>query len=835
MKLQFLTWREWRLRPGRAVLTVFSVAFAVAVVFGSSLAASMVRHAYANVSTALEGSPAVDILAVRGGRFSSDSVPPINNVEAVREAVPLLFRVTSAHVEGKRWRTMVLGLGEQSSPAWSRLELASGRLPEAKNEAMIDASVAQSLGLELPQQITVLAKRGTVKLDIVGAIAPASLREYGEGITLVLPLAAVQRIFGLPGQVDRIRLFVNAREDCNTVQQQLSGRLPADLMVRAPVNRVRLADEILRSTELALQFGGMLALAMAAFIILNTLRMNFSERRWQFAVMRAIGATSRQVQRLVMIEGLWFGICGLALGMPGGLLLAYALARTMQSLLGADLPPAQPGIETIVLGASVGPLVAVLAAWCAAHQARRLSPLEGILGVEPAGLEHYPRKAVLLSLATWIVATACLAGVARGALRVEWAIPAGLIMLVAFIFLIPALLLPFTKVIVSMLRGSLATTAMLASRQAEQRTTRMGLTVGVLVVALSNGLGLGHAILNNVDDVRSWYRRTMSGDFFLQRTVAPSSGTDSPVADEPTQALREIPGISQVETIHFRQATADDEPVTCVLREFKPATALPWQMPPDEEKGLRNGLQNRQLVVSSVLAKRLSLHPGDSVRLEISSRSHSLPVAAIVNDYTLGGQVVFLDRAAAEQLFDVGPPDLYVLTRAADAPADLEQNLQKFAAANHYLLQSFADLRQQFDRLINGVVGSLFVLMGIGFVVSGLGVSNTLAMSVLEQTRELGLLRVVGMTRGQVRRLILVEGTLIGIIGIVLGTLAGITTAYVIHVCNWALLDRNVAFAIHGWLFVLSTVGCLAVTLLAAWTPARQASRINLLTAIAYD
>ena len=301
------------------------------------------------------------------------------------------------------------------------------------------------------------------------------------------------------------------------------------------------------------------------------------------------------------------------------------------------------------------------------------------------------------------------------------------------------------------------------------------------------------------------------------------------------ERFSEIPGVSRVETIQFCQATADEEPVTCVAREFAPAVALPWQMPPDEEEQLRTALQNGQLAVSSVLAKRLSLHLGDKVRLEVAGRVHPLCVAAVVNDYTLGGQVVFVDRSAAERVYDLGAPYFYVVTRAPDAPAELEDNLQKYAAAHHYLLQSFAELRERFDRLINGVVGSLFVLMGIGFVVGGLGVSNTLAMGVLEQTRELGLLRIVGMTRGQVRRLILVEGMLIGVIGVVLGATAGTSTAYMIHVCNWALLDRNVAFAIHGWLFLLSTVGCLIVTFVAAWTPARQASRINLLTAIAYE
>ena len=140
----------------------------------------------------------------------------------------------------------------------------------------------------------------------------------------------------------------------------------------------------------------------------------------------------------------------------------------------------------------------------------------------------------------------------------------------------------------------------------------------------------------------------------------------------------------------------------------------------------------------------------------------------MVNDYTMGGLVVFLDRRAAEQLFEVGSPDLYVITRAPNAPADLENNLHALAAREGYLVLSFQDLRQQFDRLINGIVSSLFVLMGIGYIVGGLGVSNTLAMSVLEQTREIGLLRIIGMTRRQTRRLILVEGMMIGAIGALL-------------------------------------------------------------------
>ena len=207
-------WREWRLRPGRAVLTILSVAFAVAVVFGSSLAASMVRHAYAAVSTALEGSPAS--MSRRAGRtFRGQHRPATGRCRrAFEKSCRCCSERTSAHVAGKRWRTMVLGLSEPSAPPGRVWKSDPAGCRRSGGEALIDASVAESLGLKVPQQITVLARHGTAKLNVVGTVAPTSLREYGDGVTLVVPLADAQRTFGLEDQVDRVRVLVGSREDC---------------------------------------------------------------------------------------------------------------------------------------------------------------------------------------------------------------------------------------------------------------------------------------------------------------------------------------------------------------------------------------------------------------------------------------------------------------------------------------------------------------------------------------------------------------------------------------------------------------------------------------------
>ena len=143
------------------------------------------------------------------------------------------------------------------------------------------------------------------------------------------------------------------------------------------------------------------------------------------------------------------------------------------------------------------------------------------------------------------------------------------------------------------------------------------------------------------------------GRFFLaaRRIAAPARPWRNPIC--PPQ-IHEVPGVGRVEQIRFRAAKADEESITCVIREFDPAAALLWNLDKAQDENVRKLLEERQAVIGSVLAKRLALKPGDNLRLEIQGRTHQIPVAAVVNDYNMGGLVAYLDRRAAEQLFQVG-------------------------------------------------------------------------------------------------------------------------------------------------------------------------------------
>jgi putative ABC transport system permease protein len=511
------------------------------------------------------------------------------------------------------------------------------------------------------------------------------------------------------------------------------------------------------------------------------------------------------------------------------------LEMAMQQLIPGDVARPELSYWTLPTALIAGPLVACLASLIPALQSGRVSPVEALGDPEVRRGERFPLWAVVSGLVAWFVAAGFLLAVVFERLSPEAAIPSGVLMLVGFIAVIPALLGPIVRTIARLLAPWTQVEGEFAAEQLLERPTRSALTTGVLVAAVSTSLGMGNSILNNVNDVRDWYRRTMSGDLFLMGGASDGTG-ETGEGRAVKDAILEQPEVKSVVELRHFGARAGGLPAGCIVREFVPDVELPWSVPANEEPHVRSRLAAGDAAVGSVLAKKLNLKEGDSLRLELQGRVLAVQVGAIVRDYQLGGLVVFLDQAAASKLISLGPAAVYIVKPKPSVPSDqLASALQPIAQEHGLVIRSFAELRRQLDSLIDGIVGALWGLVAVGFVIGGVAVANTLTMSVLEQTRELGLLRVIGMTRAQVRKMIFCESVLLGLLGAALGTVAGITTAWIIHLCNEPLLGQSVPFDFHLWLIGLTAGGCFLITVLAAWSPGRRAARLNVLAAIAYE
>jgi putative ABC transport system permease protein len=836
MRLLHLIARQWRQRPARTALSIASVAIAAAAVLGVTLAQASVRIAYRQLLEATEGRPAVEIVEAAGERFDPQRVPPLSDVAGVRSAVPLVTRATMARANGKRFRGVLLGVPATGGEAWEVLPLTEGDVCRQEGEALVSASLAHSLRISVGDRLVVLGSRGPRSARVTGLVNSEALAELAAGATLVMPLTSVQNLYRLGERVNRVRVTLESSASREAAQAQISARLPDDLVAQAPVAQLELAGGILQSTELALRFAGALSMAMAAFIVLNSLRMNFGERRRDMAVLRVLGVTSRQLVGLQLAEGLLLGWIGAVLGIPAGLLLGRLLAALMQRLAEADIPVPDTPYWTLIAALVAGPLVAGLAAVAPALQSRGISPVEALGDVEARRGERVPRWSIVCGAVVWLVAVGLLLLIADERLAAAAAIPAGVLMLVGFVTVIPALLRPVIRPVARLFSPWTRMEGEIAATQLLQRPTRTGLTVGVLVVAISTGIGLGNAIINNVEDVRGWYRRLTAGDVMVAGPSALDGAVDGGGQRDIRQLLASEPTVQDVVETRYMAARASGIPALCIVHDVRPNLELPWALPPAQADRARAALRSGEAVVGYGLARRLELSVGQRVRLEVQGRTFTVRVAEVVRDYSRGGMAVFLDQAAAAKLIDLGPAQFYTVRVAAPLAIDpLVAKLKGVLEEEGFIVEPFTKLRRQLDLLIGGIVGALWGLLAVGFVIGGVAVANTLTMSVFEQTRELGLLRVMGMTRGQLRKLVFAESLLLGVFGTLMGIAAGLTTAWIIHFCNEPLLGYSLPFTLHAGLVLANGLTCLAITLLASWLPGERAARLDFLAAVAYE
>jgi putative ABC transport system permease protein len=241
------------------------------------------------------------------------------------------------------------------------------------------------------------------------------------------------------------------------------------------------------------------------------------------------------------------------------------------------------------------------------------------------------------------------------------------------------------------------------------------------------------------------------------------------------------------------------------------------------------------VVIGTVLAQRTGLKQGDQITLETLQGPKKVRIAGLTNEYLVGGLAIYMERNVAKRLLGVEGVDAYIIHADPKALRDVQTRLEALTKKYGVLLHSFVDLRSLIDGMVTGIDGCLWGILVLGFLVASFGVVNTLTMNVLEQTRELGLLRIVAMTRWQVRKTILGQAAIIAAIGVVPGVLSGVGVAYLISLGTTAATGHTVAFTFRPLLMVTCLVGALAVVLLSALVPTERAARIELAKALQYE
>jgi putative ABC transport system permease protein len=826
--------REFRQRPGRAILTLLSIVIGVAAVVAVSLSADTTRRAFDDIFHTVAGRADLEVTAPVGATFNASVVDTIRTIPGVAEASPVIERITVIFVGDRNINLTAMGIDPTRDRAVHEYKIVAGKsLGETK--VVLDASFAKNVGLKLGDRFGLLTKRGTINARVGGLFTREGTATTGQGAVLLLLLDDAQYYFKAPKRVDSAQIVLNSDANRDTVRAAIEKALPAGISVDRPASRSSLAEETSLSTELGMQMARGFSLLVAIFIIANTFLINVTQRRKQLGILRAIGATRLQIGTMIYSEAILMGIVGSIVGCLVGIGAAELLTRAMGTLYQTTLPGIHLTPKPFVLAGVFGMGVSFLGAALPARRARQLSPMEALRDVLPSEIEGFSSWLMMLGTSIVAVAGLALAASILGYLPIMHSVWSAILLLIGLMLLLPLVLSPLSAVVSTAVRPFMRIESGIARRQLLRNYSRTTLTIMVVFIAVSTGIGLANSVLDNVHDVRQWYNKAFVADFLL-RAMAPelATGLAADLPDGIGEKVALVPGIDSYEAIRLLRARVDGEQVIVVARDFTPHSVEAFDIVSGEQKTLLKNLEQGEVMIGSVLAKRLGVTVGGKVPLGVGEAAHDFTVAAVANDYQAGGLVIYILRSVAQRELGVEGISAYAISVDHKRMAEVRPALEKIAKENGLLLQTNTDIQHKIDGMMAGVVGALWGMVVLGLLVAAFGVANTLTMNVLEQTRELGLLRIIAMTRDQVRKTVFAQALMMGLLALLPGIIAGLAVAYLINLATYPMTGHPVVFVFHPLLVAGTLAAGLVVVAAAAWFPAERAARLRLTEALRY-
>jgi len=829
-------WNNLRLRPVRTMLTILSVAGAVAAVIAVLQATAATRLQLDALTVQLSSRVAMEIVATDTTPFSSDEMTELARDPDIEMVIPV-FRVYTRVCAGVRqFRCLTLGVDSSQFQSLRDIRIHSGRLPQNPGEVALESRIASHLAVDIGDEVRLGARKfpWLVTKRVTGVYSLPTedlLEETSAVLTLVNDAAKLGRS---PKKVNALQIVLKQQVDQKTSEARIRRMLPSHLTITQAAS----ASELSRPTEAMVSTGlnvaALLSVVAAVFIVINSFQMSVTERRRQLALMRILGATAGQVRSALYREAAVLGLVGTVLGIVPGILGSGSLIHGMQEAIGfRNMISVPVQTHAIVAGLLFGPLVTLISIW---YPARKLSATAPLAILKPSVPERQLLKKKLLlilgvlffvssGLMFFLTSQDILPGTTSicGIAGVE----------IAAAILLPFLIAPCTGLYYRLVGRFYPVEATLGRGQLLDQFERTALTIAVMFVVSATSISVGTTTLSITNNVESWMRRTVSVDFLLMASRPTVDMLDAKsLPQELGDRINGLPGVMLVDEATFCLASVNGRAANLAIQLFGKFQSLPIDLMHGDRSRLAEELQEGKVLLGSVLANLLQVHPGDTVHLEVSGVIHPVEVAGIVREYTAGGLMAQMDANAAEKLFPLPEPQVYGVKVEPSAMKATGQQLQQLAREYGLIFQSLADLQELIQGMISGITNRLFLILVLALVIAAFAIVNSLTMTVIEQTRYLGMLRVVGMIRRQAFRMFLFQSLILGILGIVPGILTGILMSWLTTFTFRGVTDHGVGFAVD-WPLTIGYLICgVLLSIGAAVLPAWRAGQLRPLEAI---
>lgn len=788
----------WR-RKLRAILTTLSVAVAIAALVALQGLNSNIDYVSREVASLLGGNAHLEVKAPQGG-MNDTLLAKVQKNPEVKLAVPFVQK--SAQVQELPGFTTIMGIVPGDDEKIRTYRLMQGRMPaEDHREIVVPKELMRGIQGQVGDIWQIQTLQGMQNFSLVGILEDSGVAQANSGAVVFMPMLTAQKAFGLESKLSYISIILQNPNDVLAMQKVLQENLGNSVEVCTPLRRSENMDKMLGFLQSLDNVYGFMGLFLALYVMYNSMRVAVSEQRSQLGILRALGWRRWEIHQLIIAQAMLIGVVGSSLGLFFGTYLAQGLLSTVKDTLNEVFKVSIPrihftAIDCVIIWLS-GVLSCLIAAWLPAWKAANITPIEAMNSKYFKTELGYARWRIVVGAV--LILSSGLILIYGNSISTLFQIALTGIVIGAAVLMPPFLIrvLQTLEPMAEMIFGLIGRLGLSPFRRNPRHSVATGMPI-LLGLAIAFGF-LG--ILSSVNQTfANWVNTLISSDIVITQGLQTFSSNQVGLPETLLERVRKVEGVKAA--VGLRTAGIQWHGNSIDLQMYDVLDNRQLANPPVLEPGRDEAWnaieQARNIWISQSMALKYGVHIGETLEIPTpNGTTVKFPVVAIIKDFYSYNGSVYMNRRDYKQYWGDNSLDyIYLTLEPGQSPALVRDRLETNLISDFRVQVALAsDFRESMIKLNSSVCDIFNLLILVILVVAAVGTANSMLISVLEREREIGALRAVGLTRGQIRGMLMIETGYLFIAGILLA----IPVAVIIQI-GGTIYDKNV----NGWVLDVS-------------------------------